>query len=117
MQRVFLVLTAVCCGCASSARNNGSGVEPLRLCVENATAGYGDLMVQANSVRFNVRAGETLCKPIGISSAAVRLRAISTAGGLAGPLSFATTLDPLSTRCWTWRVTNNRASSTNLQPC
>jgi len=117
MRRMILVLVLFSCGCASAARKEGAGVEPLQLCVENGTAGYGDLTVQANSIRFMVRSGETLCKSIGYSSAAVRLRAVSTAGGIEGPLTFATTLDPLSTRCWKWRVTNNRTSSTNIQPC
>lgn len=116
MQRLTILLILVGAGCSASRQRAGDApADQLRLCVENATSGYGSVNAQANSVRFTVQPGETVCRSIGFASAAVRLHAVTTGGGMSGPLSFATGLDPVHTRCWRWRLVNGRGS--DLTPC
>lgn len=117
MPKPLMVLCLLLAACSRGRGPAGSPAdEALQLCVENATSGYGNITAIANSVRYTVSPGETICRPLGVASSRVRLRATSTGGGIAGPLSFVDELDPLHYRCWRWTLTNARVSA-RLQPC
>lgn len=91
--------------------------EPLTLCVENATIAYGNLIVRAGPVRYDVMPGEQVCKPVVGTGPSVELRAVTTGGGIGGPRSYAERLQIGGFQCWRWRLTDSPASSADLGPC
>ncbi|HET6232159.1 MAG TPA: hypothetical protein VFE05_18945 [Longimicrobiaceae bacterium] len=114
---VVLIFAAAC-----GPLRHGSAPEadsgPLRLCVRNATVGYGTLVARAGSTRFDVDPGSEVCKPLmGITQATVVLRARTNGGGSAGPLSYGTTLLPGTSSCWRWRLGNSASTQLDLLPC
>lgn len=117
----LVALTFLClCACGPALRG---GEEPadeansLRLCVENATAGYGNIVARAGLVRFTVMPGEEQCRRVVVTGAALELRAQTTGGGSAGPISYTERLQSGAARCWRWRLGNSRASAADLTPC
>lgn len=97
----------------------GGGPDPdaLRLCVVNATTGYGNVVARVGLVRFTVLPGQEQCRPVTLTGAYLELRAVTTGGGVTGPLSYAERLQPGNTRCWRWRLSNARASAVDITPC
>lgn len=112
----FLLLTLAACA-ARPGDENRPAPEPLRLCVENATAAYGAITARAGLVRFDVMPGERVCKALIATGAAIDLRARTIGGGARGPLRYAERLQPGVSRCWRWRLTDSPASSLDLVPC
>lgn len=94
--------------CASS--RNVPGYDPLavRMCVENTTVGYGNVVGYVGNVRFTVYSGEEVCKEVHLSGAGLPVRMATTGGGGTGPLRWGFTL-PGDSRCWHWRVTSSRS--------
>ena len=121
MRTVAAILVASLAGCGSAARGSGDEDhpewEPLRLCVQNATVAYGNLVARAGIVRFDVLPGQEVCKRVAIAGASVPLRAVTTGGGSGGPRSYAADLLPGTSTCWVWRLSDSPASATNLMPC
>jgi hypothetical protein len=117
MNRLSLALiTLSLAGCASIF-HRGEGREPMQLCVRNSTVGYGNVVAHAGLIRFDVMPGQEQCKRIAEISGSLTLTARTTAGGTAGPLSYATELNPGGSRCWRWDLDNTRASQVDLLPC
>ena len=111
---VLIPLVLVACG-----RQTGPRAEPgnaMTLCIENATAGYGNVVARVESVRYEVMPGRTECRTVSIASASPRLTAQTTAGGTTGPLRFATTLPSSSGACWRWRLSGTQSEGA-LLPC
>jgi hypothetical protein len=118
MKRLSTVLLLSLAACAArEGDENQPAPEPLRLCVENATAAYGALTARAGLVRFDVMPGEQVCKPVIATGAAIELRAQTIGGGARGPLRYTERLQPGGSRCWRWRLTDSPASSIDLVPC
>ena len=92
---------------AACASRGAGGYDPnaVRMCVENNTVGYGNVVAYANSVRFTVYPGEEVCKQVSVPGPGLTIRGGTTSGGGAGPLRFGFTL-PASSTCWHWRVSS-----------
>lgn len=88
-----------------------------QLCVRNGTIAYGNIIARAGLVRFDVMPGREVCKPLPTAGPSVQLLAETTSGGSAGPITYAATLHTANVRCWRWRLTESRASATDLSPC
>lgn len=117
MKRLTTVLLlAAACGPAVSGNEEGAAYQAPRLCIENATAGYGSITARAGMTRYHVMSGQTQCKPL-TSSSSVALRASTIGGGAAGPRTYAATLQPGGYPCWRWRLTDSPASAADLGPC
>ncbi len=113
---IFLALLAV--GCAPiQPRTDTPMRDPMTLCIENATAGYGNVIAYARAVRFEVMPGRTVCKELKEFASTVPLRASTVGGGAAGRLSFSASVEPRHGNCWQWTLSNSRASSFNVLPC
>ncbi|HEX8245615.1 MAG TPA: hypothetical protein VF541_19035 [Longimicrobium sp.] len=119
MKRIAVAMLLSAAACRSLPRNDGArgAAEPLRLCVQNATVAYGNVVAHAGTVRFDVMSGEEICKRVTVPTASMVLRASTTAGGANGPLSFTTSWQPGATPCWTWRLTDAPGSPGELLPC
>lgn len=111
-----VLLFATACASASRGSEDEAPPEPLRLCIENATAAYGAITARAGLVRYDVMPGQTECKRLG-TIGPVDLRATTIGGGAAGPRRYAATLQTAGYRCWHWRLTDSAASATDLGPC
>ena len=118
MMRIAVV-TILCLGaCEPLARGSGDDdPQALRVCVENSTVGYGVVIARAGLVRFNVQPGHEECRKVMATGVDMVLRAVTTGGGIAGPVSYAQPLEPNATGCWRWVLTNASASAANLRPC
>lgn len=118
MKRIlaFLLLSLAACA-AREGDEDGPAPEPLRLCVENATAAYGALTARAGLVRFDVLPGERVCKPVILTGGSIPLQARTIGGGAAGPQTYAERLQPGGSRCWRWRLSDSPASAVDLMPC
>jgi hypothetical protein len=103
-------------GCATLF-HRGSGREPLRLCIQNGTVGYGTLVAHAGLIRFDVTSGQEECKAIAEISSNLTVTAQTLGGGSAGPLSFSASVPAGGARCWRWRLTNAPGSEADLMPC
>lgn len=110
------LLFATACASASRGGEDEAAPEPLRLCIENATAAYGAITARAGLVRYDVMPGQTECKRLG-TIGPVDLRATTIGGGAAGPRRYAATLQTAGYRCWHWRLSDSPASATDLGPC
>ena len=100
-------LAAVVVLLAACASRGAGGYDPnaVRMCVENNTVGYGNVVAYANSVRFTVYPGEEVCKQVSVPGPGLTIRGQTSSGGAAGPLRFGFTL-PSGTNCWHWRVSS-----------
>lgn len=112
----FLLLSLAACA-ARNGDEDQPAPEPLRLCVENATAAHGAITARAGLVRFDVMPGERVCKPLIATGASIALQARTIGGGARGPLRYAERLQPGGSRCWRWRLTDSATSSMDLMPC
>jgi hypothetical protein len=113
---VAALLTLAFAGCAS-VFHRGEAREPQRLCIRNATVGYGNIVAHAGLIRFDVMPGQESCKRIAEISSHLTLVAETTAGGTAGPLHYNAELPGGASRCWRWELANSQASQANLMPC
>jgi len=104
---------------ACKPQQPGAGPAPqsVRLCVQNETVAYGNVIAYAGPVRFEVMPGREVCKQLSERGPFVQLRAVTTAGSAHGPLSFAARLQVDATRCWAWRLTEGPGGSGDLSPC
>ncbi|HYW11641.1 MAG TPA: hypothetical protein VE871_06770 [Longimicrobium sp.] len=89
----------------------------LRLCVQNATAGQGNVVARVGLVNFNVMPGQEQCRPVALTGSYLPLNASTTGAGVAGTLSYAERLHPGATTCWRWRLTNSASSPRDVTPC
>jgi hypothetical protein len=106
---LLLVLTLV--GCASSKEGEDEAVTrrgPMTLCIENSTAGYGNVNAKARMVNFELMPGETVCKELQEYGSTVPIVAVTRGGGIYGPLRFRAEVSPVQGDCWHWRLTNDR---------
>ncbi|HEX8905585.1 MAG TPA: hypothetical protein VF771_12115 [Longimicrobiaceae bacterium] len=122
MQRIAVAVLFLAAACKTVPQREGGGprstaAEPLRLCVQNQTVAYGNVVAHAGTVRFDVMSGEEVCKRVPGTQPTMVLRAVTSAGGATGPLTFATTLQPGVSRCWTWRLTDAPGNVGELLPC
>jgi hypothetical protein len=118
MMRIAALTAIGLAACGPLARGSGEADdERLRLCVQNATVGYGNIVARAGLTRFNVMPGQEQCRQVTATSIALELRATTTGGGSQGPLSYAERLQPGGSGCWRWRLGNARSSSADLMPC
>lgn len=118
MPRFPIVLVLALAACAPSRRGSAADSgDGILFCVQNAAVGYGNIVARAGMVRMDVLPGQEECRRVPNSGGRIALRAETSAGGAAGRLSYATTLQPGMNSCWRWRLTNQRASSGDLVPC
>lgn len=117
MNRLSVVLPLVLAACGALRQSGGPAPETLRLCVQNAAEGYGNIVAHAGMVRFDVQPGREVCKPLPGTGPSVQLRAATTGGGSSGPLTYATTLQVGGNYCWRWRLGSTRSSAIDLLPC
>jgi hypothetical protein len=118
MNRIVFVVVLLAAACARNrGPDDGPAPEPLRLCIRNGTLGYGNVVASAGPVRFTVLEGQEVCKQVNDPGPGIRLTAVTTGGGITGPISFATTLRPAGDRCWRWNLSNAQSSSIDLEPC
>jgi len=113
---VALLLAASACGAFRRDQDN-PGAQSLRLCVQNATAGYGNITARADLVRFDVMPGREVCRIVPAAGPSLVLQASTVGGGTAGPLNYATRLTTGAGGCWRWRLTDSPASAVDLTPC
>lgn len=113
---VALLIAAGACGVFRRDADNPTA-QRLRLCVQNATVGYGNLVAHADIVRFDVMPGQEVCKMIPASGGSVVLTAATSGGGTTGPLTYSTRLQTGGAGCWRWRLTDSRASSIDVTAC
>jgi|SRR5690606_2210529 len=106
MRVLLLALLLLLSACASGGRR-GYDPNAVRMCIQNETVGYGNVVAYVNTMRFTVAPGEEECRNVSGSAAGLTIRASTTAGGMGGPLRFAFSL-PGGTYCWHWRVTSAR---------
>jgi hypothetical protein len=85
MKRIATLAVISLAACGPLARGNGeAGEERLRLCVQNATVGYGNIVARAGITRFNVMPGQEQCRPVAVTGIALELRAETTGGAPKG---------------------------------
>lgn len=113
---VALLLVAGACGVFRRENDNPSA-QSVRLCVQNATVGYGNVVAHADIVRFDVMPGRQVCKLVPSSGPSLVLQAVTSGGGAAGPMRYGTRLNAGGGGCWRWRLTDSPASSIDLVPC
>jgi hypothetical protein len=103
------VLVVALLGLAACASSGQAGYDPnaVRMCIENTTVGYGNVVAMVGSTRFTVYPGEEVCREVRGAVGGLSIRAGTTGGGATGPLRYAFTL-PGGTSCWHWRVTSAR---------
>ncbi|HST57952.1 MAG TPA: hypothetical protein VLK84_04675 [Longimicrobium sp.] len=89
----------------------------LRLCVQNATAGQGNVVARVGLVNFNVLPGQEQCRPVALTGSFLPLNASTTGAGVGGTLSYAERLYPGTTPCWRWRLSNSASSPRDVTPC
>jgi hypothetical protein len=114
MRWSLVLLTLVAAACARP--RGATPGNAMMLCIENATAGYGNVVARIEAIRYEVLPGRTMCREITPASATPRISAVTTSGGAAGPLRFATTLPSSSGGCWRWRVSGQQTEG-SLLPC
>ena len=100
----MLLLLGVAGACASRAPR-AYDPNAVRMCIENETVGYGNVVAQVETTRFTVYPGEEVCRNVLGTAGGLSIRAQTTAGGSRGPLRFSFVL-PGGTYCWHWRVSS-----------
>jgi hypothetical protein len=100
---VVAILLAAACG---PGRAPGAyDPNAIRVCIENITVGYGDLVAMVGTTRFRVSPSDEVCRNVRATAGGLPIRAQTTSGGGTGPLRYAFTL-PGGTYCWHWRVSS-----------
>ncbi len=105
-----LLFLAVLVGCVTTYDENAATPSPetLTLCIENATAGYGNVNAKARMTNYEVMSGHTVCKDLNEYGSTVPIVARTRGGGAFGSLRFYAQVDPIRGNCWHWRLTNDR---------
>lgn len=98
-------------------RSDTPDTDALRLCVRNGTVAYGNIVARAGLVRFDVMPGREVCRRLSTAGPVVQLRAQTTGGGSAGPITYEATLQTGNARCWRWSLSESPASAADLVPC
>jgi hypothetical protein len=107
-----LLLLALAAACAHGKRGANPGAEPVTLCVANETSGYGNIVARVGPMRIDVQPGETVCRELrGVPPGSVNITAVSTGGGLAGPIGFRDVLVTGPGDCWRWTIRGLRDAS------
>ena len=118
MNRLAVLALLGLAACGAFRRDNDSPTaQRLRLCVQNATVGYGNITAHADLVRFDVMPGQEVCKMVPAAGPQLVLTAQTMGGGATGPRSYATRLQAAGAGCWRWRLTDSQSSSIDLTPC
>lgn len=118
MNRLAVIALLGLAACGVFRRENDSPTaQRLRLCVQNATVGYGNITAHADLVRFDIMPGQEVCKMVPATGPSLVLTAQTLGGGTTGPLRYGTRLQPTGPGCWRWRLTDSPASSIDLLPC
>ena len=116
MRRTTLLLAVLFAAC-SQARPTSSPQNAFTLCLQNATAGYGNVIALIERVRYEVRPGQTSCRQVNPASTSARLVAHTSAGGDRGQLQFATTLPSAGAPCYRWRLADSQNPAGNILQC
>jgi hypothetical protein len=111
------LLLALLLAACTQARPASSPANALTLCIQNATAGYGNVVALIERTRYEVRPGQTSCRQIAAAGTSARLSAHTTAGGERGQLQFATTLPSAGVGCYRWRLAGPQSTQGDLLPC
>ena len=119
MRRFSLLVPIVVLLAAGCIRRGGGmqNADALTVCIENAAAGYGNIIAQVELTRYDVMPGLTVCKRVSPASPRARLTAVTTGGGAAGPVRYDMELPSSSPGCWRWRLGSSKASQNDLTPC
>lgn len=117
MRRIVAAALLALPACAPRQPGAGPAPRPMRVCVQNETVAYGNVIAYAGPVRFDVMPGREVCRQLSERGPFVQLRAVTTAGGAHGPLRFAARLQVDATRCWAWRLTDAPGGTGDLSPC
>ncbi len=112
----LLALNLTACG-PSFRSDPVADANALRLCVQNATAGQGNVVARAGLVRFNVMPGQEQCRPVALTGSFLPLNASTTGEGVGGTRSYSERLHPGTTTCWRWTLTNSASSPRDIAPC
>ena len=116
MRRSLILIPLVLVACARQSGPRPASGNEMTLCIENATAGYGNVVARIESIRYEVLPGRSMCRTLTVAAASPRLTAETTGGGTAGPLRFATTLPSSTGACWRWRLSGTQSEGA-LLPC
>ena len=81
MRVLLLALLLLLSACASGGRR-GYDPNAVRMCIQNETVGYGNVVAYVNTMRFTVAPGEEECRNVSGSAAGLTIRASTTAGGM-----------------------------------
>lgn len=111
---ILLVALAACLPYRKGEGDGGAG--RTRVCIQNATAGYGSITARVGLLRVDVMPGQEICRNVLEVGAGTQLTARTIGGGSNGPLSFRATLPGGSTGCWLWVLDNMRVYD-NVRPC
>jgi hypothetical protein len=113
---IALLLGATACGVFRRDQDNPTA-QSLRLCVQNATVGYGNITARADLVRFDVMPGREVCRLVPAAGPSMVLQAQTMGGGASGPITYVNRLTAGSGGCWRWRLTDSPTSQVDLTPC
>lgn len=117
MHRLALAIAlAALAACLPYRKGQGEGGGRTRVCIQNATAGYGSITARVGMVRVDVMPGEEVCRNVMEVGGGAQLTARTIGGGANGPLTFRASLPGGSTGCWLWVLDNTRVYD-NVRPC
>jgi hypothetical protein len=116
MRPSLFLLPLVLAACAKQPGPRSEPGNAMTLCIENATAGYGNVVARVEAVRYEVTPGRSVCRTVTLASASPRLTAVTTGGGTTGPLRFAVNLPSSTGACWRWRLSGSQTEGA-LLPC
>ena len=118
MYRLAIVAAVALTACASLRKGEDANQrERTRICVRNATAGYGNVIARVGLARYDIMPGQEVCRVSLETGANIVLSARTVGGGANGPLSFNATLQAEVPGCWLWVLDNSRAYSGHLREC
>ena len=118
MHRLAVVALLGLAACSAfRSENDSPTAQRLRLCVQNATVGYGNITAHADMVRFDIMPGQEVCKMVPATGPMLALTAQTMGGGASGPLRYATRLQHAGPGCWRWRLSDSPNSSIDILPC
>ena len=119
MRRTLLLVPAVALVAAGCIRRGGGmdNANALVVCIENAAAGYGNIVARVELTRYDIMPGQTVCKRVNAATPRARLTAVTMGGGAAGPIRYAMELPSSAPGCWRWRLGSSQASQNDLIPC
>ena len=116
---LLLPLLPLALAACSQSRPASTPVNAFTLCLQNATAGYGNMVALIERVRYDVRSGQTSCKQVNPATSNARLVAhtIGAGGGTNEQLQFATTLPSAGASCYLWRLSTPQNQAGDILQC